>query len=78
VTKAQWRKRQAQWERFHRWEEQQIRAMSLTPRAAFRIFDQLYEGAQALGAFRTFSGAREEEGTAVRIAAIVNRQLRRD
>jgi len=71
LTKAAWRRREAQWARFHRWEAQQLRAAQPAPRKAFRWFDDLLSQATTRSAWRAGNGLAGLEAV-LRIAVIVN------
>ncbi len=75
MTKEQWRKREEQWKRFHEWERQELSQSKLSSQDAFRIFDDLYEEARALGALRKPGDFGDLEPR-LRIAAMINRSGR--
>lgn len=76
MTKEEWRTREAQWAKFHQWEEeQQARALPRPPREAFRVFNQLYHEAKTLGVIRP-PGRMEDLEAEIRMAEILNAQCR--
>ena len=73
MTKTQWRKRQAQWRQFNAWERKQMRQLKLPVCEAFRLFDELYRQARALGSWRK-AGSLGDLEPELRIAVFVNRR----
>ena len=76
MTKEQWRKREAQWKKFHAWERQQAQQNRLTPKQAFHIFEELRCEAVSLGVLGRSASLQGLEAE-FRIAAFLNGLPRR-
>ena len=76
MTKEQWRKREEQWKKFHDWEHRQAQRNRLTPRQAFRIFEELRREAVSLGVLGRSVSLQGLEAE-FRIAAFLNGLPRR-
>ena len=74
-NKLAWRRREAQWGQFHRWEGRHLRQSAVTPRQACRWFDALLREANVVRALRR-RGGLDELDAVLRLAAIVNRPVR--
>lgn len=71
IDRDAWRRRQAQWRRFNRWEDQQLRKATWSRHEAFRLFDALHHFVGTLGDRRRLA-AREDLEAELRMAAILN------